>query len=106
MRKLFIELKVSEEVAEILIKYFDAIENIFETNAKEIGYNKVSLTVTEFKASSENAMVIVSDPYLRSNTDGLRMMVLNNWIAMRSLLQDEEIGIGIPTILFSQLYEI
>lgn len=100
MSNLFIEIQVPDPVAEAICRHFADILDIFNTSAKAAGYKEVSLTVTAFKASTEEALIKLSDPYTRSWTNLLMGNMSRAWVETAKEL-GAELDIGKPTMIFS-----
>lgn len=100
MDKVYIELKVSEEVAEVIANRFSDITTIFGSELKSAGYEKFGLTLTKFEASTEDGFIVVSYPYLRDWQRNLTNAINQAWKISQHLLRNEEISLGDPTLLF------
>lgn len=100
---LYIELQVRPEAAEIIANKFSEVKDIFDLVAKNQEYDGVVLTLTTFVASTESAIIKVSDVYLRNWTNSMEKAIRFAWANTASLLKKEEFGIGLPTLLFSTI---
>jgi hypothetical protein len=100
---LYIELQVREEVVDSIAERFTEITNLFELAAKSEEYDGVVLTLTTFVASTERAIIKVSDVYLRNWTDSMKKAIRTAWWNIADLLKNEEFGIGTPTLIFSTI---
>lgn len=98
---LYIELQVRQEAAEIIANNFSEVKHIFDLAAKNQEYDGVALTLTAFVASTESAIIKVSDPYLHSWTYSMKKAIRIAWANTASLLRNEEFRVGLPTLLFS-----
>lgn len=97
---LYIELQVREDVVDTIADHFSEVTRVFELAAKNQEYDGVVLTLTAFVASTERAIIKVSDPYLRSWTDSMKKAIRIAWAKTAAF---EEFGIGLPTLLFSTI---
>ena len=100
MNKLFIEILVPEEPAQVLADHFSDIARIFRDRAAKSGYVGIALTVIPFKISTEGPIIKVSDPYLRSWNGDLYKNIATAWL--ESVKVCDKIRVfGKPIIVFS-----
>lgn len=100
MSKLFIEILVPEEPAQVLADHFSDIASIFRNRAAKSGYEEISLTVIPIKKSTEGPIIKVSDPFLRSWNGELYKNIAMAWL--ESVKANNKTHVfGKPVIVFS-----